>query len=352
MENFTTVGLDLAKSVFQVHGIASDGSVVVRRALRRSQVLDFFRRLQPRLVGLEARGSAHYWAREVQTLGHSVRMMPPAYVKAYVKRNKTDAADAEAICEAVTRPTMRYVPTKTQGEQAAGMVLKARDLLVRQRTQSINALRAHLAELGIVRAAGLVGIVSLAAIVRDEGDIRLPNAARMALEELVEQIETVTARIERLDRQILAAVRTDGAARRLTAIPGVGPIIAATVRAVVPDPAGFRTGRDFAAWARAHSSGGKERIGSISKRGNQQLRTLLVAGATSILKLARRGLQPSPWIAAIMLRRPFKVVAVALANKIARIIWALLVRGDTYRGVKMITSFPADQSESQARCQS
>ncbi|TWC73278.1 transposase, partial [Rhizobium sp. SJZ105] len=280
------------------------------------------------------------WAREIQALGHTVRLMPPAYVKAYLKRNKTDAADAEAICEAVTRPTMRYVQAKTQDEQAAGMVLKARDLLIRQRTQAINALRAHLAELGIVRATGLVGIISLAAIVRDDSDLRLPGEARMALEELVEQIETVTARIERLDRNILETVRKDDSARRLTAIPGVGPIIAATIRAVVPDPAGFRTGRDFAAWIgltpRAHSSGGKERIGSISKRGNQQLRTLLVAGATSILKLARRGLQASPWIAAMMLRRPFKVVAVALANKIARIIWALLVRGDTYRGVKMI----------------
>jgi len=340
MEKITTVGLDLAKSVFQVHGIAEDGAVIVRRALRRSQVLDFFHKLQPCLVGMEACGSAHYWAREIQALGHTVRLMPPAYVKAYLKRNKTDAADAEAICEAVTRLTMRYVPAKTQDEQAAGMVLKARDLLIRQRTQAINALRAHLAELGIVRATGLVGIISLAAVVRDHSDPRLPDEARMALEEFVEQIEAVTTRVERLDRKILEAVRKDDSARRLTAIPDVGPIIAATVRAVVPDPAGFLTGRDFAAWIgltpRAHSSGGKERIGSISKRGNQQLRTLLVAGATSILKLARRGLQPSPWIAATMLRRPFKVIAVALANKVARIIWALLVHGDTYRGAKRI----------------
>lgn len=342
MKKITTVGLDLAKSVFQVHGIAEEGDVIVRRALRRSQVLDFFRTLQPCLVGMEACGSAHYWAREIQALGHTVRMMPPAYVKAYLKRNKTDAADAEAICEAVTRPTMRYVPAKTQDEQAAGMVLKARDLLIRQRTQSINALRAHLAELGIVMAAGLIGIIRLAAIVRDEADTRLPGAARMALEELVEQIEMVTDRIERLDRQILAVVREDDGARRLTKTPGVGPIIAATVRAAVPDPGGFRTGRAFAAWIgltpRAHSSGGKERIGSISKRGNQQLRTLLVNGATSILKLARRGLQPSPWIATLLMRRPFKVVAVALANKIARIIWALLVRGDTYREPKTIAN--------------
>lgn len=167
MKKITTVGLDLAKSVFQVHGIAEEGDVIIRRALRRSQVLDFFRTLRPCLVGMEACGSAHFWAREIRALGHTVRMMPPAYVKAYVKRNKTDAADAEAICEAVTRPTMRYVPAKTQDEQAAGMVLKARDLLIRQRTQAINALRAHLAELGIVRSTGLVGIISLAAIVRE-----------------------------------------------------------------------------------------------------------------------------------------------------------------------------------------
>lgn len=335
MEKITTVGLDLAKSVFQMHAVDDNGDIVVRRALRRAHVLPFFRNLQPCLVGMEACAGSHYWAREIEALGHTVRMMPPAYVKAYVKRNKTDAADAEAICEAVTRPTMRFVPIKTAGQQAAGMVPKSRELLVRQRSQTANALRAHMAELGIVAAAGMASIAKLATHIRDDSDERIPAAARLALIELTEQIEMLTARIERLDREIIATVKQDADARRLTSIPGVGPLIAATVRAAVPDPSGFRTGRDFAAWIgltpRAHSSGGKERLGSISKRGNRQLRTLLIIGATSVLKRARRGLRLPRWIEAIMLRRPFKVVAVALANKIARIIWALLVKGGTFQ---------------------
>ncbi|MBA8903889.1 IS110 family transposase [Phyllobacterium sp. P30BS-XVII] len=331
----TTVGLDLAKSIFQVHAIAGDGKVIERRTLRRSQVLPFFKKLSPCLVGIEACASANYWARQLQELGHDVRLMPPAYVKAYVKRNKTDAADAEAICEAVTRPTMRFVPIKAEDEQAAGMVLKTRELLIRQRTQAVNALRSHLAEVGIVAATGMTSIAKLSAIVRDATDNRLPDAARMALMEIAEQIELLADSIERLDKEILTSVKADEAARRLISIPGVGPIIAATVRSAVPDPAGFRTGRDFAAWIgltpRAHSSGGKERIGSISKRGNQQLRTLLVLGATAVLKLARTGFKMPQWIVALLQRRPFKVVAVALANRIARIIWALLVKGGIYR---------------------
>ncbi len=341
METITTIGLDLAKSVFQVHAVASDGTVIVRRSLRRSQVLEFFRKLAPCLVGLEASGSAHYWAQAIGSLGHLVRMMPPAYVKAYVKRNKTDAADAEAICEAVTRPTMRFVPIKCPDEQAAGIVLKTRELLMRQRSQTANAMRSHMAEMGIVAATGMTSIAKLIVILRDDEDTRLPNAARAALLEMADQIETLTTRIEKLDRKILATVKADDAARRLTSIPGVGPLIAATVRATVLDPSSFLTGRDFAAWIgitpRAHSSGGKERLGKISKRGNKQLRTLLIVGATSILKLARRGLKLPAWIASLMARRPFKVVAVALANKIARTIWALLIKGGTYQTPAIMT---------------
>ena len=241
----------------------------------------------------------------------------------------------KGICEAVTRPTMRFVPIKSREEQAAGMILKARELLIRQRSQTANALRSHMAEMGIVAATGMTSIAKLIAILRDEADARLPDAARLALKELAAQIEGLTTRIEKLDRVILATVKNDEAARRLTSIPGVGPLIAATVRAAVQDPSGFRTGRDFAAWIgltpRAHSSGGKERLGKISKQGNRQLRTLLIVGATSILKLARRGLKLPAWIASLMSRRPFKVVAVALANKLARTIWALLVKGGTYR---------------------
>lgn len=335
MEKITTIGLDLAKSVFQVHAITEDGRVAVRRALRRSQLLEFFRNIEPCLVGLEACGSAHYWANAIGEIGHTVRLMPPAYVKPYVKRNKTDAADAEAICEAVTRPTMRFVPVKSPEEQAANMVLKTRELFVRQRSQTSNAMRAHMAELGIIAATGMTSIGKLIAILRDERDGRLPNSARAALLEMAEQIEKLTARIEALDTKIVAAVRADEAARRLTTIPGVGPIIAATVRAAIQDPATFRTGRDLAAWIgitpKANSSGGKERIGKISKQGNKQLRTLLIVGATSILKQVRRGVKLPAWILSLVSRRPYKVAAVALANKMARTIWALLVKGGIYQ---------------------
>ena len=221
--------------------------------------------------------------------GIHVRIMPPAYVKAYVKRNKTDTADAEAICEAVMRPTMRFVPIKTVEQQASAMILKTRDLLVRQRSQTANAFRAHMSELGIITAAGMASLSKLAEIIRNPDDASVPAAARHALREMVEQIDILTERIQRLDRDILASVKADEAARRLTTIPGVGPLIAATVQAVVLDARSFRTSRDFAAWIgltpRSHSSGGKERLGAISKRGNQQLRTLLIVGATSIIKL-------------------------------------------------------------------
>lgn len=228
MEKITIIGLDLAKSVFQVHAITEEGHVAVRRALRRSQVLEFFRRIEPCLVGMEACGSAHYWANAISEFGHTVRLMPPAYVKPYVKRNKTDAADAEAICEAVTRPTMGFVPVKSPDEQAAGMVLKTRELLVRQRSQTANAMRAHLAEFGIIAATGMTSIAKLVAILRDDRDDRdgrLPNSARAALLEMADQIERLTERVEVLDSKITAAVKADDAARRLTSIPGVGPII-------------------------------------------------------------------------------------------------------------------------------
>jgi transposase len=335
MDKITTIGLDLAKSVFQIHAVSADGRIIIRRALRRSQVLDFFRAIEPCVVGLEACGSAHHWANEIGKLGHTVKLMPPAYVKAYVKRNKTDAADAEAICEAVTRPTMRFVPVKSRDEQAAGMVLKTRELLVRQRSQTANAMRAHMAELGIIAATGMTSIAKLIAILRGGEDERLPVQAQAALLEMAEQIEILTVRVESLDKKIVAAVKADDKARRLTTIPGVGPIIAATFRIAIQDPAAFRTGRDLAAWIgitpRANSSGGKERLGKISKRGNKQLRTLLIVGATSILKQVRRGVKMPAWVLSLMARRPYKVAAVALANKMARTIWALLVKGGTYQ---------------------
>lgn len=249
--------------------------------------------------------------------------------------NKTDAADAEAICEAVARPTMRFVPIKSPEDQAAGMVLQTRELFIRQRTQTANAMRAHMAELGIIAATGMTSVAKLIAVLRDDEDTRLPSAARAALLEMAAQFERLTTRISTLDTKIVAAVKADETARRLTTIPGVGPIIAATVRVAIQDPAAFRTGRDLAAWVgltpRSNFSGGKERLGGISKRGNKQLRTLLIVGATSVLKQARRGLPLPLWIASLLARRPYRVAAVALANRMARTIWAHLVRGGLYQ---------------------
>ena len=335
METVVTVGLDLAKSVFQVHAIDASGAVVVKRAVRRANLLDFFRKLPRCLVGMEACATAHYWARELQGCGHDVKIIPPIYVKAYVKRSKTDAADAEAICEAVTRPTMRFVPIKSEAQQAAGVLLKTRALLVRQRSQTANALRAHMMEFGFTAAKGMASLEKLSEAIRDPASRSIPETASRALLEMVEQIDVLSARIEGLDADIRKNVQADEVARRLMTVPGVGPIIAATVRAVVHDADGFKTGRDLAAWLgltpRAHSSGGKERLGAISKRGNEQLRTLLIVGATSIIKQGKRGLKLPDWVAGLVARKPFKVVAVALANKTARIIWALLTKGGIYQ---------------------
>lgn len=335
MKQVSTIGLDLAKHVFQVHGATADGSPIFNRQLRRGEVFQFFSKQPACLVGIEACGSAHYWAREIATLGHDVRLIPPAYVKPFLKRGKTDSADAEAISEAVIRKTMRFVPVKTAEQQAQAMVLKSRALLVKQQTQTINALRAHLAELGIIAAAGPAKVEALIAIVRDAADVRLPAAARFALTAIADQMEALVDQIVKLERTIVATARTDEDMHRLTSIPGVGAITAATIKALVPDPGGFISARHFAAWLgltpRQHSSGGKERMGRISKMGNPELRTLLVLGATSVLRIARKDERARPWLNALLARRPSKVAAVALANKTARIIWALLNKGGVYR---------------------
>ena len=342
MKQISTIGLDLAKRVFQVHGADAQGLPLFNRKLRRSEVLHFFKKLPACLVGMEACGSAHYWAREIAALGHQVRLIPPAYVKPFVKRGKTDAADAEAISEAVTRKTMRFVPIKSAEQQASAMVLKTRALLVRQRTQAINALRAHLAELGIISGAGLTKVAALIAIVRDEADTCLPAAARFALTAISDQIEALVDQIDRLDRAIVTEARRDEDMSRLSTIPGVGAITAATIKALVPDPGGFKSARHFAAWLgltpRSHSSGGKERLGRISKMGNAELRSLLVLGATAVLRVARNDVRAKPWIKALLTRRPFKVAAVALANKMARIVWALLNKGGIYRRSEPLTA--------------
>ena len=331
----TTIGLDLAKSVFQVHGVDGAGRVVTAKALRRGQLLAFFAKLPPCLVGMEACSTAHHWARELTKLGHRVRLMPPAYVKPYVRRGKNDAADAAAICEAVTRPSMRFVPVKSIEQQAALMAHRSRDLLIRERTQLINALRGHLAELGLVAAQGREGVATLIGIVLNEGDEALSIAVRAALTPLVAQLDALQQQIGALDKAIHAQHRASEASQRLETIPGIGVIGATAIAATITDPAAFRSGRDLAAWIglvrRQNSSGGKERLGGISKQGDRYLRKLLVVGASAVLKHARAHPDKHPWLIQLLARRPAKVAIVALANKMARIAWAVLARGETYR---------------------
>jgi transposase len=336
MQEITTIGLDIAKNVFQVHGIDASGEVVVRRQLRRRQVLPFFRKLPACVIGIEACATSHHWGRELVALGHEVRLMPARYVKPYVKRGKNDAADAEAICEAVTRPTMRYVPVKTPEQQSVLMLHRTRALFVRQRTTLINAIRAHLAEFGIVAGVGRNGVESLLELIAEGEDERIPPAARECLMALVAQLELVKRQILQADQRILAWHRSSELSRRLEAIPGVGPLIASALVASIPDPHAFRSGRDVSAWIglvpKQNSTGGKERLGSISKAGNRYLRSLLVVGALSVIRRAKQlGYTRHPWLVRLMERRPVKVAAIALANKIARIAWAMMARNESYR---------------------
>lgn len=333
MNKISTIGLDLAKSVFQVHGIDTQGRVVVRRQLRRKEVLSFFAELPPCLVGMEACATAHYWGRELIKLGHTVKLMPPAYVKPYVKRGKTDAADAEAITEAVTRPTMRFVAVKSMDQQAILMLHRVRDLLVRQRTMLINALRGHLAEFGIVTARGPAGVKAAIVELHATQD-SLPPLAKMAFHQLIDRLESVGEEIRKMEREIVTWCRHNDASRRLATIPGIGPITASAIAAAVPDISLFRSGRQFAAWLgltpRAHSSGGKEKLGGISKQGDGYIRRLLVTGATAVIRMARQGNPSKVWAARLLERKPARLVSVALANKTARIAWAVLARNQSY----------------------
>ena len=332
----TTIGLDLAKNVFQVHGVDEVGKLTITRQLRRGQLIGFFKKLPPCLVGMEACATAHHWARELIKLGHTVRLMPASYVKAYVKRSKNDAADAAGICEAVTRPSMRFVPVKTAESQAAIMLHRSRDLLVRQRTQLINALRAHLAEVGLVAATGVDGLKSLLAIIREAGETgQLPGPMRQALQPLVDQLAALQAQIGQLERSIHAQHRASDVSRRLETIPGIGVIGATAIAATVSEPGAFKSGREFAAWIglvpRQHSTGGKQMLGRISKQGDRYLRRLLIVGATAVIRHARAHPDKHPWIIKLLAKMPAKKVAVALANKTARIAWAILAKGGTYR---------------------
>ena len=334
--DITTIGFDLAKTVFQVHGADGEGRAVLRRKLRRGKVLAFFAGLPSCLVGMEACASAHYWAREIQALGHEVRLIPPQYVRPFVKTNKNDAADAEAICEAVTRPAMRFASAKSAEQQSVLMLHRARELLVRQRTMVINALRGHCAELGLIVAQGASKVEELVAIIEDPGDVRLPPLAREALGSLVEQLHSAQARIKQLEATLLAWHRSNQASRRLATIPGVGVITATALVATIGDGAQFRSGRQLSAWLglvpRQHSSGGKDRLGRISKRGDGYIRRLLVHGARSVLRWRRAKPGTGPgWTDRLLARRPTNVVLVAMANKTARVAWALLRYERIYR---------------------
>ena len=335
MGQVSMIGIDLAKNSFQLHGMHADGSVAFRRKLGRAKLLAFVAG-QPRCtVAMEACGGAHHWGREFGGLGHEVRLVPPVYVKPYVKRQKNDAADAAAICEAASRPTMRFVAVKTQEQQARMMLFRTRDLLVRQRTQTINALRGHLAEFGIVAPKGRVHVGRLALAIGD-ASTDLPAAVRELGGLLLGQIAGLDEKIAGLEREVHAEAKQDEDAVRLMSVPGIGPVIALAIQAFAPPMEGFERGRDFSAWLglvpRQHTTGGKPRLGRISKMGQRDLRRLLVVGAMSVIRNAvRSGRFHDPWLARMLARKPRKLVAVALANRMARIAWALMTKQESYR---------------------
>lgn len=335
MGHVATIGLDIAKSVFQVHGVDAEGGVVIRQKLTRARLLKFFEKLAPCLVGIEACGTAHHWARELIGLGHDVRLMPPSYVKPYVKRQKNDMADAEAICEAVTRPTMRFVPVKSPEQQSVMMLHRTRSILIRQRIQISNAIRSHMAEFGMAAAVGRQGLHSLIEVVHDAADERVPVEARGCLAMLAAQLQLVNEQVLETDRLIRTNARSTEIGRRLMEIPGVGPLLASALVGTIADPSAFKTGRNPAAWIglvpKQNSSGGKERLGGITKQGDRYLRQMLVVGALAVVRYAVRNGTRRPWLVQLLARRTPKVAAVALANKTARMVWAIMTSGERYR---------------------
>jgi len=335
MESAVTIGLDLGKSVFQVHGVDAGGAVVIQRRLTRGRLLAFFAKQPACLVGMEACAAAHHWGRELQKLGHKVRLMPPRYVKPYVKRQKNDAADAEAICEAVTRPNMRFVEIKTCEQQGILVLHRVRLMLTRQRVQLSNAIRGHMAEYGLVAPVGRNGLQRLIAIIEDPDDGRVPAVARASLVPLVRQLGMVNDQVLENDRLVRASARSTELGHRLMEVPGVGPVLASAMVATVPDPTAFKSGRDLGAWIglvpRQNSSGGKEKLGGITKQGDRYLRQLLVAGALAVIRYAQRHGTRRPWLMHLLARRTPKIAAVALANKMARVIWAMMVTGERYK---------------------
>lgn len=333
MDKVTTIGIDLAKNVFQFHGVDAEGKTVLRRQFRRGDVLEFCVTLPACLIGMEACAGAHYWARELIAQGHDVRLMPPSYVKPYVKRGKTDAADAEAICEAVSRPTLRFVPVKTEAQQAALMARRSRDFLVRQLTQIGNSIRAHLGEFGLVAPKGVQNVEVLLDAVKEQRC--LPAAALEPIELLSTQFRDTKNRVDQITRAIETAQKSDATAKRLATIPGVGTLTSSVIAATAPDVSNFRSARDFSAWLgltpKPHSSGGKEHVGRISKMGNRYIRRLLYLGAMAQISARRHRGPGDDWLWGMLQKKPVKLVAIALANRMARTIWALLKTGESYR---------------------
>lgn len=335
MEQLSRIGMDTSKHIFQLHGVDGSERVVLRRKLRRKEVLAFFAGQMPTAVGLEACGGAHYWARELTRLGHTVRLIAPQYVKPYVKRGKNDAADAEAICEAMSRPTMRFVAIKSAESQAALMLAGMRDRLVRNRVQLANAIRGYAAEFGVIAAKGKANIEPL--LLRLQADEMLPTLARELFAEHAKEYAQLNAQLAAIDARLMAWHRANETSRHLTRIPGIGPVIASLLVMKTPDPHAFRSGRQYAAWLgltpKDHSTAGKTRLGIITRAGDETLRSLLVVGATAVIWQARRNPRcrsASPWLVELLKRKPPKLAAVALANKTARVAWKLMTTGETY----------------------
>jgi transposase len=343
VEKITIIGIDLAKRVFQLHGATAEGQAMLRKKVSRGQLLSFLARQSRAVVAMEACATAHYWGRTIAELGHEVRLIPPVYVKPFVRRQKNDATDAEAIVEAASRPTMRFVTVKTEDQQARSMIFRTRDLLVRQRTQLINALRGHLAEHGIVAAQGIAQVRRLAAALHEAVDTTLPALVRELGQQYLEHIDRLSTEIAGLEQRLRRLSKDDETAVRLQTVPGIGPVTAAAIEAFAPPMTTFRRGRDFAAWLglvpRQHSTGGKPKLGRISKMGQRDIRRLLIIGAMAVVRwAARKGAAEGSWLARQMAKKPHMVVAIALANKMARSVWAMLSKGEDYRGSALVAA--------------
>ena len=343
MRDIIRIGMDTSKSVFQLHGVDAAEAVVLRKKLSRKAMIDFFEGLAPTEIGLEACGGSHHWARLLGSFGHTVKLLPPQHVKAYVKRSKNDARDAEALCEAMSRPTMRVVPVKSVDAQAGLMLLKVRARLVADRTQTAHAIRGHAAEFGLTAPKGLAHIRPLVARIMEDAGV--PELARTLFGELLERFDDLDRRIRHKDAQLAAWHRSDAASRRLTRIPGIGEVGAVMLSLKTPDPQGFRSGRQFAAWLgltpKDHSTAGKQRLGAITRAGDEALRAVLVSGAMAVIQQKSRGKgQPWPWLEALLAHKSTKLAAVALANKIARIAWKLMVSGEPFDPERALRACP------------